>query len=137
MRGLPPRHGKVGRQGSRHRAARANGFGAAAPFGNLMTLEGKPGEGCMLPELMQPWPNWTAVIKCPSLFSCSVLWLCLAFEQGLNHVCPQDTPQFYKGSRKTGPCEAGHSEITLVWAPWRLTHYTSPHLTSHSTLQVL
>lgn len=35
-------------------AARANCFEAAAPFGKPMTLEGKPSEGCMLAELMQP-----------------------------------------------------------------------------------
>lgn len=81
MRGLPPRYGEVGRHESRHPAARVKGFGAAAPFGKPMTLEGKPGEGCMLLELMQPRPDWTAMIKCPSLFSCSILWLCLAFEQ--------------------------------------------------------
>ena len=88
------------------------------------TCQGMPST-CLLVEPIQPWPNWTAMQKCPSFFLFNFATLSYISKRGvLKLYLLQTTPPFYKDSGKDG-------HFTMLGAPGvtcqdpQLTHLPS------------
>lgn len=64
---------EVGQARSTHRAVGANCFGSSCSIWGTNETRGKTCQRMpnarLLMELIQPWPNWTAMQKCPSFFA--------------------------------------------------------------------
>ena len=93
----------------------SNCFGSSCSIWGTNETRGKTCQGmpstCLLAQPIQPWPNWTAMQKCPSFFLFNFATLSYISKRGvLKLYLLQTTPPFYKDSGKDG-------HFTMLGAP--------------------